>query len=536
MTSTTQPRDAQGRFASNHNGGFPSPKTSEDRMAINRFFEIVDNAMLGRRELLDRFLDPRRDIDDECGYPKTKNIRSQDYRNLYDREPVATRVVEILPKETWQTTPTVFETEDPDEKTEFETRWKSISRALRGESWFQDEEGDPIWEHLMRADILSGIGSFGVILLGIDDGLELWEPAEGIDDLCRVNPPSADHELLFIRSFDESLIQILRYEEDPTNPRFGEPTLYKLDLVDPTKSNLTGVGQTMKSVEVHWTRVIHVADNLGSSEIFGHPRMLPVYNRLMDLRKLYAGSAEMYWRGAFPGLSFETNPQLGGDVTINKAALRSQIEQYMNGLQRYLSTIGMQVKSLAPQVVNPTEQINVQIEAICIRLGIPKRILIGSERGELASSQDDSTWNDRLRHRQNNYVTPRMIVPFVDRLIALGVLPEPKEGFSVAWPDLDSLTDAEQAAIAVKRTEALAKYADTGASTVMVPIDFLTRVMGMTQEEAGATVEAAMAELQVEDSLLGGSDDGEEDEEGGNEFGEGGEETGEDDQSDGTLE
>ena len=41
------------------------------------------------------------------------------------------------------------------------------------------------------------------------------------------------------------------------------------------------------------------------------------------------------------------------------------------------------------------------------------------------ATQDDADWNGRVAHRQNGHLTPRLIVPLIDRLIALGVLPKP---------------------------------------------------------------------------------------------------------------
>src|SRR3990167_332155 len=133
----------------------------------------------------------------------------------------------------------------------------------------------------------------------------------------------------------------------------------------------------------------------------------------------------MYWRGALNGLSFETHPQLGGDVETDDDAFKDMLENYRNGLQRDIKTVGYTVKSLAPTVSDPTPFIDGQITAICIKLGMPQRIFMGSERGELASTQDDSSWNDRLKHRQEMYVTPCIIIPFIDRMIATGVLPKP---------------------------------------------------------------------------------------------------------------
>jgi hypothetical protein len=102
--------------------------------------------------------------------------------------------------------------------------------------------------------------------------------------------------------------------------------------------------------------VIHVNDVhdvAGSSEIFSPPRMRPVLNRILDLQKIYGAAGEGYWQGAFTGVSLETHPQLGGDVTIDSADVRSQLENYMNSLQRWLAITGMSAKTLSPTVTDP---------------------------------------------------------------------------------------------------------------------------------------------------------------------------------------
>lgn len=583
----------------------PAPMPNEEQ--LQRLEDIVGNALLARQQFFQKLIDPRRDINDECGYPRdTQAVGVELYRQLYDRECIATRVVQVLPKESWQITPVVFEDDDEEVSTPFEQAWDDLESSLAsGSTWHQDEQGSTIWEYLLRADILSGIGHFGVLLLGIDDGLPLQDPVDGVvvthrrrepitnaqgkvvgfrvgraehrsypdspptdkeievmNELARQDgclnswqpsvpvgndawgqpsgsgrqipgtdqqyawqgamppvslagtdqqyfgvqfggtevladrPARPGRRLLFLRAFDESLVQIVRYEWNVRSPRFGMPVMYRITLNDPREQH-SGIGLPLATVFVHWSRVIHLADNLSSSEIFGVPRMRPVLNRLLDLRKLYGGSAEMYWRGAFPGVSLETHPQLGGDVNVDVATTRDIMEQYMNGLQRYLLLTGMSARTLAPQVVDPTSQIQVQLEAICIQLGIPVRVFKGSERGELASSQDDASWNDRLRSRQNQYITPRIICPFLDRLIAMGVLPEP-EGYSIEWPDLDSLNDRDKAAIALQKTQALAAYVAGQVEAVMPPLDFLTRILGLEAEEAAEILEGAAKALEEE--------------------------------------
>lgn len=502
------------------------PKKWQDMSANQRQSwaekELVANVLLSRAELFRRLLDPRRDIDAECGYKAVADITAEDYRLMYDSEALATRVVEIMPKECWKATPMIYEEEDPEDITAFEISWDELGKSLQGESWCNQEEGSPVWEYLKRVDILSGIGHYGVILLGLDDnhGGDLSKPVDGVPenggpakrtDILTQPPYSGNpttnladqpingqpkptklktkRKLLYMRVFDESLAKIAEWETDESNPRFGLPKYYNITLNDPSNQQ-EGIGLSTATKKVHWHRVIHVADNLGSSETMGVPRQQQVWRNLSNLVKLYGGSAEMYWRGAFPGLSIETQPQLGGGGTteklsIDQAATRAEIANYQNGLQRALLLMGLTAKSLAPQVEDPTPQIDVQITAICIVKAIPKRIFMGSERGELSSAQDEKDWADDLAGRRKTYLTPKMIRVFVDRGIMLGYLAAPGEdGYKVEWPDVESMTELEKAQVAVTKTEALAKYVSGNVMLVMPPIDWYTRVFSMSEEEA----------------------------------------------------
>jgi hypothetical protein len=171
--------------------------------------------------------------------------------------------------------------------------------------------------------------------------------------------------------------------------------------------------------------VADVHANATASEIFAIPVCQPILNRLLDLQKLYAGSAEMYWKGAFPGLAFETHPDLGGDVDVDIPGTQLMMQQYMNGLQRYLTLVGMKVTSIAPQVSDPESQISTQLEAIAIQIRWPKRNFIGAEEGQLASSEDRTQVKETITERERNYGTPRLLAPFIDRLIKLNILPIP---------------------------------------------------------------------------------------------------------------
>src|SRR5690606_14371468 len=140
--------------------------------------------------------------------------------------------------------------------------------------------------------------------------------------------------------FDESMVDISAWEQDITSPRYGQPTMYQVTFFDP-RHPTPGIGLPSQTMNVHWSRVIHLADNLDSSEVIGTPRMQPVFNHLYNILKYSCGGAEGYWKSAYPGISWETIPQLGPDVRVNVSAMKSQLEQYDNSLQRHVFSKGL---------------------------------------------------------------------------------------------------------------------------------------------------------------------------------------------------
>ena len=76
-----------------------------DPIAQNRLQKLQGHIerVINYQTLRSRFIDgetsdPRRDIDDECGYPKTSQISLDDYRGMYYRNPIAKKVVDLLPR------------------------------------------------------------------------------------------------------------------------------------------------------------------------------------------------------------------------------------------------------------------------------------------------------------------------------------------------------------------------------------------------------------------------------------------------------
>jgi hypothetical protein len=424
-----------------------------------------------------------RDIDEECGYPK--DITIHDYVTMFRRNEIANRVVCITPDECWKDYPKIYETEE-NRETPFE---KAVDRL---------DADTHLFSYLHRFDVVSGIGRFGVILLGFDDGGDFSEPAPGFTDQGPTSERGSAN-VVYYRVFSELSVSISEFETDWSNKRYGQPLYYDLDFQEfPTGTEVSRVTR-----RVHWSRVVHVADNKIESEIYGAPRQEAVFNRLLDLRKVNAGASEMFWKGAFPGLSFEVDPKYGDFSEEDRKALKDEVRDYAEHLQRYITTVGVSVKSLAPQIVDSTPNIKNLLMLIAMNLGVPMQTFQGSQQGQLDSPQDAIVWRERIALRKERHVSPFIIRPVIDRLIQVGALPEPEPQldsplrYVVKWEPMAPLNIIEQAKVAKDFSEALARYS-TSASEALMPFpEYLGKVMGFTPQQTEAVMAAAKTRFSL---------------------------------------
>ena len=146
----------------------------------------------------------------------------------------------------------------------------------------------------------------------------------------------------------------------------------------------------------------------------------------------------------------------------------------------------MDINRLEGKVADPSGPLEGVLNLIAGATGIPKRILLGSERGELASSQDEGNWVARIEERQQKFAEPLILRAFVDRLVWLGALPEPgSEGFKVEWPSLFAKSDEERANIAMRVATAIQRYSQVSGQPVdqiMTTEEFRERVLGLPRQ------------------------------------------------------
>src|SRR5690606_4986055 len=123
--------------------------------------------------------------------------------------------------------------------------------------------------------------------------------------------------------------------------------------------------------------------------------------------------------------------------------LSDELDEYMHSLRRIIRTRGVKLNPLGGEPPNPKEVFDMIIAIISGTTGIPKRILLGSEAGQLASEQDRANWAERIQDRRALVVEPYVLDPFIHRLMSVRILRE--EEYEYKWPEAFRVSPLERA-------------------------------------------------------------------------------------------
>jgi len=393
---------------------------------------------------LGRQYDGDRDIYDVLGYPE--EIRITDYRAKYERN-IGKRIVELPAEDSWTEPPVVTDSSD---ETAFEREIERFTQSVKP------------WHYARRTDTIAGIGEYAVLFIGFTDDAEINEEVD-VSSLPSDETEAVSHFVPFAQdSIDEW--RLGKNHGLPTShPRYNKPVEYRLDF-----------GETRDLNWVDWTRVLHVpSDGRDESDLIGTPRLKDVYNRLIDLEKTVGSSAEIFWTGASPRYQFNVDAGNASDVPDDELAkLDEEVQKLVHNMQNYIKTFNTDVEVISGEEVDPSGVHDVILSAISGTKGIPKRILTGSERGELASTQDRATWFGKVETRRNQFVEPAIVRPFIDRLIEFEVISRPaNDVYSVEWPNLFELNELEQSEVEANRAKVISEIAPKGNTDLLAGFD-----------------------------------------------------------------
>jgi hypothetical protein len=418
------------------------PATREE--AVELLASVIGRHVFARKAGLQ--YGGKRDIYTAAGYPPQEGIEFEDYWGMYRRNELAARIIELPAKTTWRTPPEVIEMpeEEVSEGTEeelgaenveakkdtpFTSAVKELAKRIR------------LWHYCSRADVCSGIGRFGCLLIVV----------RGIDDSGLAAPLGklkSTKDVATLAPYTEGNIQIKEIDWSPTL-RFGQPLIYRIRLSGSTQFNAAvkgGKPAVEKWVDVHWTRVIHIAEGKLENEILGTPRLERAFNRLFDLDKIAASVGETYWQAAGSRL---LQAEIDKDAEVTDAQLdviEEKLGEITHDLRRQFLGRGIKLDWLSGEVTPVKDIGDFYFSLIAAAAGIPKRIMFGSELGELASTTDQQTFFGAINERQEHFAEPEILRAFVDRIMDAGALPRPVTGaYKVVWPTLFEESEKEVA-------------------------------------------------------------------------------------------
>ncbi len=343
-------------------------------------------------------------------------VVSDDFLAKYIRQDICSRIIDAPPGATWSNPPTLNGIEGIKE-------WDDIVTATN------------MWTVMYRADRLARLNYYSIMLFGFDDSSDLTTP---------INAGSIK-ELLYVRPVGSRLIKSMSFDINPLSARFGQPEMYEVNIDDPTSKHVTVGGNvsvtSLRTLEVHHSRIVHIVENPLEDTVSGIPIIEKVYNLLDDLLKVAGGTSEAFWLTANRGMQADIDKDLDIDPADAKA-LSDEIEEYQHQLRRIIRTRGVDISVLDSKTPNPQQTFEMIIALISGTTGIPRRILLGSEVGQLASEQDRANWAERITERRSLFAEPTILQPTITKLQEVGLIPEGE--IKIEWPSAFILSPLEE--------------------------------------------------------------------------------------------
>jgi len=383
----------------------------------------------------------------DFGWPES--IKYANYYQMYQRNGLAYAAI-IRPIETcWQEYPELLEREETHDKTTLE---KQISEKF-------DEIN--FWSVLAKADEYSRIGEYAGVIFRFADGKRLDEPVDskslGLDGLVEVIPAM------------QGQLKAELYTDTTDALNYGKVKSWyynEAGIIDGSENIKTG------NATIHPDR-IHVWSM--NSSIYGKPVLEACFNDLLTLQKISGSGGEGFWKNA------KANPiiQFGKDASMDKIAralgavngagqvdtsliadkLDEVIGDWQTGLDNTFALQDGEAKFNSIRMDDPEPHRMGALQSLAASISCPLKILIGSQSGERASTEDAKEWAKTCNSRNTKMVKPN-IRRIIRRFVNFGVLP--KRDWYLLWADLTESSTTEKLDAAGKMAEINAKNRGAG--------------------------------------------------------------------------
>lgn len=366
----------------------------------------------------------------------------------YTRNSIAKAAVTKTVAKTWETQPLLQERARDAGKPKPETRREALIRQ-----WFDDLR---FWQQLMECDRRALVGSYSGVILQLGDGKTWDKPVDtvpgGLDGLVKVIPAW------------EGQLSVSQWDEDQTSRTYGEPVMFSF------QEAAVGQQQKPRSVMIHRDRVVIWSDD---GTLNCRSALEAGINDLIDIEKIRGGGAEGFWKNAksAPILEVDKEAKLAEmakamgvkpEELVDK--MNDQVQGWQQGFDKVLMVMGMKANSLPVTLpASPEQYFLVAVMCFAASFMIPLKILIGSQSGERASTEDAGEWARTNMSRRTNVVIPA-IMAVIRRLERFNILPE--RDWHLDWVDLTAANDDQKADRVTKMTTANKTQADATGERV----------------------------------------------------------------------
>lgn len=383
-------------------------------------------------------------------YSWPTEVTFQQLYSMYTRNSLAAAGVDTTVGKTWETDPEIWETKEAAES-ELESQIRQLFEDLH------------VWQSFAEADARSMVGGYAGAILRLRDGKKLDQPVEGyisggLEALVEIVPAWAGQ------------LEVSEWDLDETSEDYGKPKMYQF--------NESAIGNTTNATvaaprqfAVHPDRVI----------IFSKDRttnctsdLLPGYNDLIDAEKVKGAGGEGFWknaRGSQVLSSKDGNMDLRrmaksmglADETELLEAINDQVEDFQKGFDKMLLLSNLEAKGLEVSLPSPEHFFNNPVNCFAASLRIPVKILLGSQTGERASTEDANEWAKTINARRSKRLKP-IIKDFLNRLERFGMIPQ--KDYTIQWTDLTEASRAEK----ISRAETMSKINTSQIQSMGQPV------------------------------------------------------------------
>lgn len=392
----------------------------------------------------------------DFGYPVT--VGFAETFEAYNRNPLARAGVDKTIQKTWEENPLLQEFQR-----DGATKGKQDETATEAEirQRFADLR---VWQHMAEADRRGMVGAYSGLILRLADNKRFNEPVDrvggGLEGLVEVIPAW------------EGQLTVSQWDTDERSDTYGQPLMFQF------AESAVGQQKQPRNFSIHPDRVI-VWSRDGT--LNGRSALEPGYNALLDMEKIRGGGGEGFYKNAKSGLALEIAPEakmedmarvMGVEVPDLVDKINDQVEDFNAGFDKSLMLQGITAKPIQVTLPSPEHFFAIAAQSFAASLSIPMKVLLGSQTGERASTEDSEEWDKVNMGRRANEVVPA-ILSFVNRLERFGILPA-KDWF-IAWTDLTESSMSEKIDRATKMADVNQKMGEE----IVFTGDDIRSVVGM---------------------------------------------------------